>query len=1154
MLPRANKTNRIHRCLKKPSRNTYQIYHVYETYSRIYVFAVEGGDERKGGETYRLLKLDRDDSLQSLQAIIDEDGYSYSRREVDDIIDTVEAASKPDGGILSVTIASVILGFVRFLQGYYIILGTQKRLEGSIAGHQVYSLENVTMMPVWKEKKKPAKETFFGRLKQQVAEFRVVPTPLEIAEARYLHTFSNGANSMDFTKEFYFSHSYDLTHSVQSNFLRGGEGRDGPEDRYVWNIFLLEEFKNCLKNQAWVVPFIYGSFEQKRSRLFGREFRLTLIGRRSRHFAGTRYLKRGVTETGKVANEVDVEQILEDISEGRINSHVQNRGSIPVFWTQKTSATDPKPAIILPQSKGAEDLPLPNDTFFRATRLHFADMVTRYSSPIVCCNLIRLHEKKKREVLVGTRFRDAIDSLNATAPPRDRVEYIELDYKALQQSGNGHYHLDALNEVADQSLLRTGYFSYNSRRSTPLDDLRKRESLDASRYFHGTMNATKADELLHQRSAGTFLFWNYQEELVVSAVSDDDYTVNHTVLWRDGIDGMYVLDSGKRVKTMEGILQNLPELTIGLLNSKFAHRFIEEPLHVFLERAASPVGASPNDADNLVSTQHGVLRVNCIDCLDRTNVAQYCMGSRVLGKQLWAMGVDMRAKETLGDLSLNHQSQFVVMLMFMYEKLGDRLAMQYGGSQAHKKVTGQQPKSSAKKNTKAAEVLTSVQRYYSNSFTDKQKQDSINLVLGIFRPSFHTSEKYIKSIVGQDGGLKNIWDRDGDYYLHNCAYRCPYTPSFETLKQRWWELSQPPILRGVDGDDMTSRIDEQDPMTRPIDTVEGGEGKPVSRPPLVLDSFDALFAVDPISELAADVSNHGANMCSVQLVEEERESLNLKERGISEESVAYLEAIRNGDPRVGQEESIRAPNFSCWGEGREVEAPYVTFEDNDGESRTLAEGNRGEGDFSFGIRHEAWNQSTKDIPPITDVVFGPAKQNENAKALRDGQASGPSAEQATEVYAKTPYSKRFQFPLKRFMTGSSRSSTKVPIKSSWEEGGNAGEKEQTEQPMDIADAYRPLDTEWASEVDAKSVYKSYVALQRYQDACYQDDAESKVFDVTGKRHLEISAYASIYSSSQKFLGDSKERNEYFHQPEVKCEMGFLLNKIYEENLQQGLQA
>ena len=86
------------------------------------------------------------------------------------------------------------------------------------------------------------------------------------------------------------------------------------------------------------------------------------------------------------------------------------------------------------------------------------------------------------------------------------------------------------------------------------------------------------------------------------------------------------------------------------------------------------------------------------------------------------------------------------------------------------------------------------------------------------------------------------------------------------------------------------------------------------------------------------------------------------------------------------------------------------------------------------------------------------------------------------------------------------------------------------------------------EVDAKALYTSYVALQRYQDACYQDDAESKVFDVTGKRHLEIDAYTSIYSSSQKFLDDSKERIEYFHQPEVKCEIDFLLNKLYEENL------
>lgn len=40
----------------------------------------------------------------------------------------------------------------------------------------------------------------------------------------------------------------------------------------------------------------------------GRTVYLTLIGRRSRFFAGARYLKRGANEYGHVANEVETEQ------------------------------------------------------------------------------------------------------------------------------------------------------------------------------------------------------------------------------------------------------------------------------------------------------------------------------------------------------------------------------------------------------------------------------------------------------------------------------------------------------------------------------------------------------------------------------------------------------------------------------------------------------------------------------------------------------------------------------------------------------------------------------------------------------------------------------------------------------------------------------
>lgn len=63
-----------------------------------------------------------------------------------------------------------------------------------------------------------------------------------------------------------------------------------------------------------------------------------------------RYLKRGVNERGRVANDVETEQILiEDVPEGlplQISSVVQNRGSIPLFWSQETSRLNIKPDII----------------------------------------------------------------------------------------------------------------------------------------------------------------------------------------------------------------------------------------------------------------------------------------------------------------------------------------------------------------------------------------------------------------------------------------------------------------------------------------------------------------------------------------------------------------------------------------------------------------------------------------------------------------------------------------------------------------------------------------------------------------------------------------------------------------------------------------
>lgn len=50
------------------------------------------------------------------------------------------------------------------------------------------------------------------------------------------------------------------------------------------------------------------------------------------------------------------------------------------------------------------------------------------------------------------------------------------------------------------------------------------------------------------------------------------------------------------------------------------------------------------------------------------------------------------------------------------------------------------------------DMIETVKRYYSNSFTDSEKQESINLFLGYFIPH-------------KDRPM--IWELQSDYYLHH---------------------------------------------------------------------------------------------------------------------------------------------------------------------------------------------------------------------------------------------------------------------------------------------------------------------------------------------------------------------------------------------------
>ena len=59
-----------------------------------------------------------------------------------------------------------------------------------------------------------------------------------------------------------------------------------------------------------------------------------------------------------------------------------------------------------------------------------------------------------------------------------------------------------------------------------------------------------------------------------------------------------------------------------------------------------------------LSMQNGIARTNCIDCLDRTNAAQFVIGKRALGHQLHALGI-------INDTSIDYDTDAVNLFTHM---------------------------------------------------------------------------------------------------------------------------------------------------------------------------------------------------------------------------------------------------------------------------------------------------------------------------------------------------------------------------------------------------------------------------------------------------------------------------------------------------------
>uniref|UniRef100_A0A914CEB5 SAC domain-containing protein n=1 Tax=Acrobeloides nanus TaxID=290746 RepID=A0A914CEB5_9BILA len=304
---------------------------VYETVSHFYIIGSDAAEAK-----FSVLKVDR---TAERDFVVGEPDHEYSKADVAELLSTISSSSivtqsdtyygaqRSGHNTLVQTInkAYGLIGAIRFLEGYYLLIVTKARVVAALGHHAIYKIEDVSMIYI------PST----GASTNQ-------------DEQRYARLFQ----SVDLTTNFYFSYTYDLSHTLQENTLamknlswnKNSYSKNlSSEQKFVWNNYLLQPFRENLVSDKWTFEIVHGYIGQQTIELPCSKLALMLIARRSSVYAGTRFLKRGTNFIGAVANDVETEQIVWDMfssprfDSGKFTSFVQRRGSVPLFWSQDPS-------------------------------------------------------------------------------------------------------------------------------------------------------------------------------------------------------------------------------------------------------------------------------------------------------------------------------------------------------------------------------------------------------------------------------------------------------------------------------------------------------------------------------------------------------------------------------------------------------------------------------------------------------------------------------------------------------------------------------------------------------------------------------------------------------------------------------------------------
>ncbi len=348
-----------------------------------------------------------------------------------------------------------ILGSIQLAHNHYLAVITDIVMIGTLFDHhQIFKIASVEWIPFQSSSSSSS---------------AVGDSDDDSDDVRYLQLL----NSLVASQNFYFSDTYDMTRSVQNWYAAPVYGTaDVDQERvdrnFMWNHFLASQFMShvsivdnhhnnnmtttCKSALSQIVlPVIRGFVEIRHCTLGsssssstnnGRDhhhhFKLCIVSRLGVKRVGTRYNIRGLDHEGNVANYAETEQIVE--TSNQVLSFLQLRGSIPLYWTQKTTLKY-SPKIKLSSKLDSS----------QGFKLHFEQQLARYKD-VVIVNLVKL---KGSEKLLADAY-----EMEAKKYGNDRLRYIAFDFHNRCQSLNFSAVSELVQEIED-GIHDHAYFVYD---------------------------------------------------------------------------------------------------------------------------------------------------------------------------------------------------------------------------------------------------------------------------------------------------------------------------------------------------------------------------------------------------------------------------------------------------------------------------------------------------------------------------------------------------------------------------------------------------------------------------------------------------------------------------------------------------------------------